>query len=63
MTIAAGANATLNTDFLVSGSLTMTATSTLVVNPTRTLSVDVAATANFAGQSVTFQTMQPERQA
>ncbi len=53
--IAAGANATLNTNFLVSGSLTMTATSTLTVNPTRTLSVDVAATADFAGQSVTFQ--------
>ncbi|MBL0358155.1 MAG: hypothetical protein IPP72_15370 [Chitinophagaceae bacterium] len=55
VTIAAGANATLNTNFIVSGSLTMTATSTLTVNPTRTLSVDVAATANFNGQSVTFK--------
>jgi hypothetical protein len=55
VTIGAGANATLNTNFIVSGSLTMAATSTLTVNPTRTLSVDVAATANFNSQSVTFQ--------
>jgi hypothetical protein len=53
--IAAGANATLNTNFLVGGSLTMNATSTLVVNPTITLSVGVSATANFNGQSVTFK--------
>jgi hypothetical protein len=33
----------------------MNATSTLTVNPTRTLSVDVAATANFNGQAVTFK--------
>ncbi len=52
VTIAAGANATLNTDFTVAGSLIMTATSTLTVNPTRTLTI--IGTANFAGQSVTF---------
>jgi hypothetical protein len=52
VTIAAGANATLNTDFTVAGSLLMTATSTLTVNPTRTLTV--SGTANFAGQAVTF---------
>lgn len=54
VTIASGANATLDVNFTVSGSLTMDATSTLIVNPTRTLAVDVAATANFNGQSVTF---------
>ncbi len=51
--IAAGANATLNTDFTVGGSLTMAETSTLVVSPTKTLSI--SGTADFAGQSVTFQ--------
>lgn len=53
VTIAAGANATLNTDYTVGASLTMTATSTLVINPARTLSV--SGTADFAGQSVTFR--------
>lgn len=53
ITIAAGANVTLNTDFTVAGSLVMTATSTLTVNPTRTLTV--SGSANFAGQSVTFK--------
>jgi hypothetical protein len=53
VTIAAGANATLNTDFTIAGSLTMDATSTLEINPTRTLTV--SGTANFAGQSVTFK--------
>ncbi len=53
VTIAASANATLNTDFTVAGSLVMTATSTLTVNPTRTLTV--SGTADFAGQSVTFK--------
>ncbi len=53
VTIAADANATLNTDFTVAGSLTMNATSTLVINPTKTLSVP--GTVDFAGQSVTFK--------
>jgi len=53
VTIAAGANATLDVDFTVAGSLVMTATSTLTVNPTRTLTV--SGTADFAGQSVTFK--------
>jgi hypothetical protein len=53
ITIAAGSNVTLNTDFTVAGSLTMTATSALTINPTRTLSI--SGTADFAGQSVTFQ--------
>ncbi|MES2847559.1 MAG: hypothetical protein V4685_00775, partial [Bacteroidota bacterium] len=53
ITIAAGANVTLNTDFTVAGSLTMTPTSTLTVNSTRTLTI--SGTADFAGQSVTFK--------
>jgi|GEM_PF-901841 len=55
VTIAAGANATLNTDFTVGASLTMTATSTLTVNPTKTLSVASTGVANLNGQSVTFK--------
>jgi len=55
ITIAAGADATLNTNFVVGGSLTMTATSSLTVSPASTLSVDPGATANFNGQSVTFK--------
>ncbi len=53
--IAAGANATLNTDFTVGGSLKMTPTSTLTVNPTRTLAIGNGATANFNGQAVSFK--------
>ncbi len=53
VTIAAGANATLNTDFTVGSSLTMETTSTLIVNPTKTLTI--SGTADFAGQSVTFK--------
>ncbi len=51
--IAAGANATLDTDFTVDGSLTMTPTSSLEVLPTKTLTV--SSSADFAGQSVTFR--------
>ena len=51
--IAAGANATLDTDYTVAGSLTMAATSSLEVLPTKTLTV--SGSADFAGQSVTFR--------
>lgn len=51
--IAAGANAVLNTDFLVAGSLKMTPTSTLEISPTKTLTI--SGTADFAGQSVVFR--------
>lgn len=51
--IAAGANATLDTDYTVAGSLTMTATSSLEVLPSKTLTV--SGTADLAGQSVTFR--------
>lgn len=53
VTIAAGSNATLNTDFTVAGALTMTPTSTLEVNPGKTLTV--SGTADLAGQSVIFR--------
>jgi hypothetical protein len=53
VTIAAGANATLDVNFTVAGSLTMNATSTLTVASTKTLTV--SGTANFNGQSVTFK--------
>lgn len=53
VTIAAGANATLNTDFTAAGHLIMEATSTLVVNPAQTLTI--SGTADFANQSVTFK--------
>lgn len=51
--IAAGANATLDTDFTVAGNLTMMGTSSLEVLPGRTLTI--SGTADFAGQSVTFR--------
>jgi hypothetical protein len=51
--VAAGANATLDTDFTVAGNLTMMATSSLEVLPARTLTI--SGTADFAGQSVTFR--------
>ncbi|MBL0357928.1 MAG: hypothetical protein IPP72_14085 [Chitinophagaceae bacterium] len=55
VTIAADANATLNSNFTVGGSLTMNATSTLTVDPARTLAVGTGGTVNFNGQSVTFK--------
>ena len=53
--IAAGANAILNIDLSLLGSLLMNATSTLTVDPTNTFDVAVGGTANFNGQSVTFR--------
>jgi hypothetical protein len=55
ITIAAGANAILNTDFTVGTSLTMDATSTLVVSPAKTLTVANTGIVNFNGQLVTFK--------
>lgn len=52
VTIAAGANAILDVDFTVAGTLTLTATSTLKINPARTLTI--SGSANFNGQAVTF---------
>jgi hypothetical protein len=51
--IAAGANATLNTNFTVGSTFTMNATSSFTVTPTATFAVN--GTANFNNQSVTFQ--------
>ena len=51
--IGAGANATLNTNFTIAGSLLMNATSTLTVNTANTLTV--SGSADFNGQSVTFK--------
>jgi len=53
ITIAAGAVATLNTNFTVAGNLTMAVSGKLIVSPTSSLTV--SGTADFAGQSVTFQ--------
>ncbi len=53
ITIAAGANITLNTNFTIAGTFVMNATSSMTVNVDRTLTI--SGSANFNSQSVTFK--------
>jgi len=53
--IGAGADASLNTDFELTGTLTMGDGSRLTVNPGRTLSIGTGGVADFKEQSVVFK--------
>ncbi len=53
VTILAGANVTLNTDFTVAGTFTLQTGASMTVNPDRTFSI--SGSASFNGQPVTFK--------